>query len=102
MRLILFFDLPVKTKKDRRAYTTFRKNLIRKGYMMLQYSVYVKIFANRDSATNHIRIFKRNLPRKGQIRIMLVTEKQYAKMEIILGGATLQEQHLTKDVLTIL
>lgn len=72
---MLFFDLPVKTKKDRRAYANFRKDLIRKGYMMIQYSVYVKIFANRDSATNHIKILKRDLPKKGQIRIMLVTEK---------------------------
>ncbi len=102
MRLMLFFDLPVKTKKDRRAYANFRKDLIRKGYMMIQYSVYVKIFANRDSATNHIKILKRDLPKKGQIRIMLVTEKQYAKMEIILGGISMQEQRLTSEVLTVL
>ena len=102
MRLMLFFDLPVKTKKDRRAYANFRKDLIRKGYMMIQYSVYVKIFANRDSATNHIKILKRDLPKKGQIRIMLVTEKQYAKMEIILGGISMQEQHLISEVLTVL
>lgn len=99
---MLFFDLPVKTKKDRRAYANFRKDLIRKGYMMIQYSVYVKIFANRDSATNHIKILKRDLPKKGQIRIMLVTEKQYAKMEIILGGISMQEQRLTSEVLTVL
>lgn len=102
MRIILFFDLPVKTKKERRAYALFRKDLIRKGYMMIQYSVYVKIFANRDAATNHIKLLKRDLPKKGQIRIMQVTEKQYSRMEIILGGASLQEQHFTDDVLTIL
>lgn len=102
MRLMLFFDLPVKTKKDRRAYTRFRTDLIRKGYMMIQYSVYVKIFANRDAATNHVKLLKRDLPRKGQIRILLVTEKQYARMEIILGGVSRQEQVFTEEVLTVL
>ena len=96
MRLMLFFDLPVKTKKDRRAYANFRKDLIRKGYMMIQYSVYVKIFANRDSATNHIKILKRDLPKKGQIRIMLY-EKQYANGNNIRRPNA--EQHLTSEVL---
>ncbi len=102
MRLILFFDLPVKTRKERRTYRLFRKNLISKGYMMIQYSVYVKLFANRDAGQNHIKLLKRELPKKGQIRIMLVTEKQYAKMEVILGGISRQEQILTKEILTLL
>ena len=53
MRLMLFFDLPVKTKKERRVYANFRKYLISKGYMMIQYSVYVKIFANKVRL-NHV------------------------------------------------
>lgn len=102
MRLLLFFDLPVKTKKERRVYAVFRKTLIKKGYIMIQYSVYVKLFANRDAAKNHLIILKRELPRKGQIRIMMVTEKQYAKMEVILGGKSKQEQIITREVLTVL
>lgn len=102
MRLMLFFDLPVKTKKERRVYTNFRKYLISKGYMMIQYSVYVKIFANRDAVKNHIKLLKRELPKKGQIRIMMVTEKQYAKMEVILGGISRQEQRITKEALIVL
>ena len=102
MRLMLFFDLPVKTKRDRRVYANFRKYLISKGYMMIQYSIYVKLFANRDAVTNHVKLLKRELPKKGQIRIMMVTEKQYAKMEVILGGISRQEQRITRDALIVL
>lgn len=60
MRLILFFDLPVVSKEDRRIYATFRKYLIKNGYIMMQYSVYCKIFANREAAVKHVNV----LPKK--------------------------------------
>lgn len=97
MRLVLFFDLPVTTKKDRHNYAVFRKYLIKNGYMMMQYSVYCKIFANREAAVKHIQILKREVPQKGQVRIMLVTEKQYSKIEIIVGGQSLQESIVTNE-----
>lgn len=91
MRLILFFDLPVMTPKQRHIYNVFRKYLIKNGYMMMQFSVYCKIFANREAAVKHVNILKKNVPKEGQIRILVVTEKQYAKIEIIVGGKSLQE-----------
>lgn len=97
MRLILFFDLPVVTKEDRRIYATFRKYLIKNGYIMMQYSVYCKIFANREAAVKHVSILQKNVPQKGQIRLLLVTEKQYAKIEIIVGGKSNQEEILNSD-----
>lgn len=92
MRLILFFDLPMKTKKEVKVYTSFRKYLIKEGYIMMQYSVYCKIFANRDAAVKHVNILKTNVPKDGEIRVMVVTEKQYARMEIIVGGKSKQEE----------
>jgi len=102
MRLIVLFDLPTKTKTDRRKYSEFRKFLLSKGYLMLQYSVYVKIFGNRDSTINHIEIVKKNVPQKGQIRILMLTEKQFSRMEVILGGISRQEKIVTDDPLIIL
>lgn len=93
---------PVITNKQRRIYTNFRKELIQKGYLMLQYSVYVKIFANRDSAVQHIDNLKKNIPQEGQIRILMLTEKQFARMEIILGGRSNQEQLITIDPLIVI
>lgn len=97
MRLLLFFDLPVKTKKDRYNYAQFRKYLISNGYLMMQYSVYCKLFANREAVINHVNVLQKNLPKKGQIRIMMVTEKQYAKIEVILGGKSIREEMASID-----
>ncbi|MFR6361867.1 CRISPR-associated endonuclease Cas2 [Amedibacterium intestinale] len=97
MRLILFFDLPVTTKKDRKTYAQFRKYLIQNGYMMMQYSVYCKIFANREAAVKHVANLEKSVPKKGQIRLLLVTEKQYAKIEIITGGKSMQETIVNSD-----
>ncbi len=102
MRMILMFDLPVNTKKDRQIYTKFRKLLIKRGFFALQYSVYSKIFANRDAAQNERETIKKVAPEKGNIRIMIVTEKQYANMEIIVGGKSNQEKNITEEVLLIL
>lgn len=97
MRLILFFDLPMTTKQEVRVYTRFRKYLIKNGYLMMQFSVYCKIFPNREAAINHINLLRKNVPDQGQIRIMLVTEKQYSKIEIIVGGKSKQEEIITDD-----
>lgn len=102
MRLLLFFDLPMNTKEERRIYGKFRKYLINNGFTMLQYSVYSKIFPNRTALIQYTVGLKRNLPNKGSIRIMSVTEKQYEKMQILVGGKTIQEQIITEETLVIL
>lgn len=53
---------------------------------MMQFSVYCKLFANREAAIKHIDMLRKMVPKEGQIRLMLVTEKQYSKIEIIVGG----------------
>ena len=102
MRMILMFDLPMKTKKERHIYTTFRKFLLKRGFFALQFSVYSKIFANRDAAINEKEVIRKVVPEKGNIRIMIVTEKQYANIEIIIGGKSNQEKLITEEVLLIL
>ena len=92
MRLVLFFDLPMTTRKEKRIYAHFRKYLIKNGYMMMQYSVYCKIFPNREAAVKHVNILRKNVPNAGQIRLLMVTEKQYSKIEIIVGGKSNQEK----------
>lgn len=102
MRMLLFFDLPVETKTQRKIYSKFRKSLIEKGFFMLQYSVYTKIYANRDAADLDRSTIKRIAPEKGNIRIMIVTEKQFSKMEIIIGGISNQEKILTEESFIVL
>ncbi|WP_432363182.1 CRISPR-associated endonuclease Cas2 [Sporosarcina sp. UB5] len=98
----MFFDLPMVTKTERRVYTKFRKYLINNGFSMVQFSVYAKIFPNRTALFQYIEGLKRNLPNQGSIRIMAVTEKQYEKMQILVGGKTIQEEVITQETLVIL
>ena len=102
MRTIVFFDLPVETRKERKTYAVFRKWLLSGGYMMLQYSVYSKIFNNRDAAMKHMGQLRGNAPPSGSVRVMLVTEKQYARMDVIVGGRSRQETVVTVDPVLIL
>ena len=97
MRLVIFFDLPMTTKKEKRVYSRFRKYLIKNGYMMMQYSVYCKIFPKRDAAVKHVSILRKNVPNDGQIRLLMVTEKQYSKIEIIVGGKSNQEKIINSE-----
>ena len=90
------------TKVERRIYAKFRKHLISDGFIMLQFSVYIKIFPNRDALLQYTDRLKRQLPAKGSIRIMAVTEKQYEKMQVLIGGKSLQEQAVTDDAMVIL
>ena len=77
MRLILFFDLPVITKEQRKIYAQFRKFLIKNGYIMMQYSVYVRHCASKENMQVHINRVRRSMPPSGYTSILSVTDKQY-------------------------
>jgi CRISPR-associated protein Cas2 len=77
MWLFVFFDLPTKTKKERKAYADFRKKLQKDGFGMLQYSVYTRHCPSRENAEVHIKRVLSNLPHKGQVTIASFTDKQY-------------------------
>jgi len=85
MRLMVFFDLPVKSKTDRRIYQQFRTFLIRDGYDMMQFSIYCRVCNGEDAVDKHVRRLRSNLPEKGNIRCLQVTDKQYGKMLFLVG-----------------
>ena len=86
MRVIVFFDLPVKTKKDRREYSNFRKYLVKSGFMMMQESVYSKLGLNQNVANGICDSIKKHKPSAGLVQMLTVTEKQYSKMEMVVGS----------------
>ena len=85
MRIIVFFDLPVGTSKERREYTRFRKFLIKKGFLMLQESVYCKLALNQTVAGSIVKLVKENKPLEGIVQMLVVTEKQFNRMEYVIG-----------------
>ena len=88
MRVIVFFDLPVLTESNRREYRTFRKFLIKSGFMMVQESVYCKLAQNSSVADIIVDNIKKNKPPEGLVQVLRVTEKQYNKMDFIVGEKT--------------
>ena len=101
MRILVFFDLPVKTKANRREAARFRKFLLNDGYHMLQYSVYARVCAGTDAVTKHRARIRDNLPDNGAIRLMVVTEKQYESIDILLGRLTEADDPFEAEQLTI-
>ena len=85
MRTIVFFDLPVLTTQDRREYSRFRRFLIKNGFMMMQESVYCKLALNATVQNSLINNIRKNKPAKGVVQILNVTEKQFSKIEYLVG-----------------
>ena len=85
MWLFAMFDLPVTTQSARRQYTNFRKSLLEEGFSMLQYSVYARYCPSEESATAHRRRIREFLPAEGQVRLVMVTERQFGRMDVYFG-----------------
>jgi CRISPR-associated protein Cas2 len=84
--MIVLFDLPVETVQDRREYTHFRKFLIKNGFMQMQESVYCKLTLNATAASAMLDNIRKHKPPKGLVQSLVITEKQYARMEFIVGS----------------
>ena len=85
MWVLVFFDLPTETKKERRVASQFRTNMIKDGFVMFQFSIYMRHCPSRDNAEVHIKRVKNRLPEKGHVGILSITDKQFGDMEIFYG-----------------
>jgi len=85
MWLLAMFDLPVDDKDLRREYAQFRKALLRRGFAMLQYSVYAHYVPSEDVEERLRRHVHASLPSHGQVRLISVTDRPYEKMDVYFG-----------------
>lgn len=85
MRVIVMFDLPVFTFSDRREYRSFRKFLIKNGFIMMQESIYCKLCQNSSAADFVVENIRKNKPALGIVQVMKITERQFEKIEYIVG-----------------
>lgn len=92
MWMFVFFDLPVGTKAERRHATRFRNFLKDDGFLMLQLSVYARVIRGEDGVEKHLQRVTRHLPPKGSVRTLTVTERQYARMKLLIGNPTKNEK----------
>ena len=102
MRLVVFFDLPVNTTKQRKDYRQFRKYLVKDGYLMLQESVYAKLVINEAAAGAAVMRLRKNRPPAGLVQVLKVTESQFSTMEYITGNRKVFDEVDTMDELLVL
>ncbi len=93
MRLLVFFDLPMLTDKNRRDYQQFHKYLIRHGFIMMQKSVYTKLVINNVTSEAVRKSIAGNLPPEGIVELLEITENQFSRIEYLVG----ENQQLTID-----
>ncbi len=101
MRLMVFFDLPVKTRADRRCYGRFHRFLVRDGYDMIQFSVYARICNGDEALQKHLARLLREAPDRGSVRWMQVTERQFAGIGVVTGRKKRVEQSGVADQLSL-
>ncbi len=85
MWILVFFDLPTETQKDKRAYADFRKALQRDGFTMFQFSIYVRHCGSMENAEVHMRRIKSLLPPYGKVGMLCITDKQFANIQLFYG-----------------
>lgn len=102
VRMILMFDLPSITNKEKKIYRKFVKELIENGFIRIQYSIYSKLCINHDSVNTMAKRVKQFAPDDGNIRYLIITEKQYTNIVNINDTYSLQEQIETIDRTTII
>ena len=99
---MVFFDLPTVTKQEKRAYTLFRRYLLKDGYDMIQWSVYGRVVNGLDNLEKHTRRLEANLPPEGLVQCLRVTEKQFSQMKLLVGEPRLQEKRVGSAQLVLL
>ena len=101
MWLMVFFDLPVGTKTERRHATRFRNFLKDDGYLMLQWSVYARICRAEEGVDKHLGRVTKSLPPKGNVRTLQVTDKQYARMRHLVGESKKSEKAAAQQLVLL-
>jgi len=97
--LLVMFDLPVKTRADRRRYAQFRSLLLGEGFSQLQFSVYARPFPSEEASEPCRNRLTRELPEQGHVRLLLVTDRQFAKMRTYFGKKHTPNEESMRQVL---
>ncbi len=85
MWTIVFYDLPTETKAERRVAQLFRKSLMKDGFTMFQFSMYLRHSPTAENAEVHKKRVMKHLPELGKVGILQITDKQFERMEIFYG-----------------
>jgi CRISPR-associated protein Cas2 len=94
MWIIVLFDLPVITPEERKNAAGFRKSLLDQGFHMSQFSVYYRLVSGKEALDGYIRAIQNQLPCKGKVDIIAITDKQYEGI-VSFSGKTKEKSRQT-------
>ena len=98
MWIMVFFDLPTETKKQRKVASKFRKELLNDGFSMFQFSIYLRHCSSRDNGDVHIKRVKQSLPEYGHVGIIKITDKQFGAMELFQAQKTKDKPQMVQQL----
>jgi CRISPR-associated protein Cas2 len=98
MWVLVFFDLPVETKKQTKAATRFRKQLLEDGFSMFQFSIYMRNCPSRENAEVHVKRVKLNLPESGHVGVLTITDKQFGMMELFFSKEPVEKPQTVQQL----
>lgn len=96
--VLVFFDLPTETRQERKIASEFRKGLMKDGFDMFQFSIYLRFCASYENAQVHIKRVKSILPEKGKVCIMQITDRQYGMMELFFGQEKIKKKEIVQQL----
>ena len=98
MWVLVLFDIPVETKKQRKAAAKFRKQLVQDGFSMFQFSIYMRNCPSRENADVHIKRVKTMLPEYGHIGVLKITDKQFGMMELFYSKKPAEKPEIVQQL----
>ena len=99
MWMIVLFDLPVVTPEERKTASVFRKSLLDQGFHMSQFSVYYRLLSGKEAQDRYIRDIQAQLPPKGKVDIITITDKQYEGIISFSGKVKEKNKHKPTQLL---
>lgn len=97
--VLVCFDLPVGTPEERKAAANFRKDLVRDGYMMVQYSVYARPCGSADRVETQVRRLKPKIPAKGEVRGLIISDAQWSRMIVVRSQQKAEAEKMPEQML---
>lgn len=97
VRILVLYDLPMSDTENRKHYTKFRKEILKLGCYLVQYSVYAKVLKNEIYYNAFITKLKKVMPEKGEVRVIKITEKQYEDMIFLSGAKNNHEKKVSSN-----
>jgi CRISPR-associated protein Cas2 len=92
MWLFCMFDLPVRTKAEMRRATQFRNRLLDQGFVMKQFSVYIRSCTTLSASKNMAKKLALHIPDNGDVSFMYVTDKQYMMVDNYSGKVNVENE----------